>query len=197
MPSKIEIINYGLSQIRCAAIESISEASVQAIHVNRIYDMARDATLADVSPKWARKQAALAELTQEVTGYSYVYAYPADCLKDIEIYNPAKVNQSDTLEYDIGISDSGNDKVILTQYEAAELIYTIKVTNTGVYDVLFAEALSMKIAAVSAVPLKGDSKLAELAANTYLRAVGNAKASNRNSGYKSPDESNSFTDARN
>ncbi len=196
MPSKIEIINYGLSQIRTAAIESISEASVQAIHVNRIYDMARDATLCDVSPRWARRQAALTELTETVSGYSFVYAYPADCLKDIEIYNPAKTKQSDTLEYEIGISANGNDKVILSQYEAAELIYTIKVTNTGVYDILFAEALAMKIAALSAIPLKGDSGLAALVARTYLQAVGNAKVGTRNSGYKKPDESNSFRDAR-
>jgi hypothetical protein len=196
MPSKIEIINYGLSQVRVASIESLVETSPQAIHVNRIYDMARDATLSDVAPKWARKQAPLALLTEEVSGYDFVYAYPADCLRDIEIWNPAKVNQIDTLEYDLGISESGADKVILTNYEQAELIYTIKVTNTGVYDILFAEALAMKIAALSAVPLKGDDKLAQMAASTYLRAVSNAKVGTRNSGYKKPDESNSFRDAR-
>ncbi len=94
MSNAVEIINLGLSQIKVAAIESLTEQSAQAIHVNRIFEMARDATLADVSPKWARKQAVLALTTDEVSGWSFVYAYPSDCLKDIEIFNPNKVNES-------------------------------------------------------------------------------------------------------
>jgi hypothetical protein len=158
--------------------------------------MARDATLADVAPKWARKQLALSLLTEEVTGYDFVYAYPSDCLKDLEIYNPAKTKESDTLEYEIGISESANDKVILTNYEDAELIYVVKVTNTAVYDILFAEALAWKIAALSAIPLKGDEKLAQLVGRGYTIAVGTAKAQTRNAGYRKPDTSNSFKDAR-
>ncbi len=196
MANQIELINLGLSQIKVAAIESLTELSPQAIHVNRIYDIARDVTLADVAPKWATKQEALSESTDEVTGYDFVYNYPAGCLKDIEIYNPAKVNQIDTLAYEVGLSASGNSKTILTNYADVELIYVVKVTNTGVYDMPFVMALAMNIAALSAMPLKGDKPLFEAMSQAYVRAVGNAKAHTRNAGYKPPDASNSFTSAR-
>jgi hypothetical protein len=195
--NKIELINLGLSQIRVDPIESLTEQSAAAIHVNRIYDTVRDFVLADIDPKWARKQEALAVLSdEEVSGYDFVYSYPADCAKDIEIYNPAKVNESDTLEYDLGISSTGNNPVILTNYEDAELIYVMKVTNTGVYDPFFIEALAMKIAAFSALPLTGDERLAIQMAQAYMGASNAAKAFTRNRGYKIPDASNSFTDAR-
>jgi hypothetical protein len=196
MANQVELINLGLSQIKVAPIEALTERSPQAIHVNRIYDIARDATLADVAPKWAKKQEALSESTDEVTGYDYVYTYPAGCLKDLEIYNPAKQNEADTLAYDVGLSASGNSKVILTNYAEAELIYIVRVTNTGVYDMLFVEALALKIALLSAMPLKGDKALLEGMSQAYARAVGNAKAYTRNQGYKVPDASNSFTAAR-
>jgi hypothetical protein len=118
MANQIEVINLGLSQIKVAPIESLTEQSPQAIHVNRIYEMARDACLSDIAPKWARRQGALSLLDdEEVTGYDFIYDYPADCLKDLEIYNPNKVNESDTLEYDLGLNAAGTRKVILTNYE--------------------------------------------------------------------------------
>jgi hypothetical protein len=78
----------------------------------------------------------------------------------------------------------------------AELIYVVKVTTTSVYDNLFVEALALKIAAFSALPLKGDMRLGNAVTQAYNGAVGNAKSFTRNRGYKVPDASNSFKDAR-
>ena len=84
MANQVEIANIALSQVKAHAIESFDESSTEAEVVNRIYSIARDACLSDVAPRWARKQSLLSELTEEVSGWDYVYSYPADCLEAID-----------------------------------------------------------------------------------------------------------------
>lgn len=196
MANSVEIANLGLSQVKGGFIESLTEDSREAQICNRIYEICRDAALADVAPQWARKQVALAVLTEEVNGFDYVYAYPNDCLDAIAIYNEASTAAIDRLDFEMGVSADGNTKLILTQYEEAELIYTAKVTNTALYDLLFVEALAWKMASYLAIPLKGDDKLQVSAAQAYTLAVARAKAKTKNEGHKAPELSSSFQRAR-
>lgn len=196
MANQVEIANIALSQVKAHAIESFDESSTEAEVVNRIYSIARDACLSDVAPRWARKQSLLSELTEEVSGWDYVYSYPADCLEAIEIYNSAKVNDEDKIPFEIASASSGNASIILTDEAEAELIYTAKITNTGVYDFLFVEALIWKLSSYLAIPLKGDDRLQASCAKAYSAAVGIAKAKTKNEGWRMPDSSSSFVRAR-
>lgn len=196
MANQLEICNLALSQVKGGFIESLTESSREAEIINRIYDLARDSTLTDVAPRFARKQVALALSTDTVTGWSFVYAYPADCLDAIEIYNEASAKDEDKIPFEIAAGSALNTKVILTEQELAELIYTAKVTNTSVYDNLFTEALAWKLASYLAMPLKGDDKLRAQTGQAYSIAVGIAKSKTKNEGWREADTSNAFTKAR-
>ncbi len=196
MANQVEICNLALRQVKGGRIESITESSTEAETLRDIYEICRDSALTDISPRWARKQAALALLTETVSGFDYVYQYPADCLRADKIYNSASDSEEDRLPFEIGTNAAGTAPVIMTMIEEAELIYVAKITTTAAYDFLFVEALAWKLAMYLAMPLKGDDKLQAQAARAYAGAVGMAKSNTRNEGHVAPEVTSSFVRAR-
>ena len=84
----------------------------------------------------------------------------------------------------------------LTNQEQAELVYTAKVNNTGLYDTLFVDALAFRLAADLALPIKGKLDLQRAYIQQYFAFISNAKAKSANESNEAPDDSSSFTDAR-
>lgn len=187
-----------MALLRCGAnrITSLTENTREARLCNSFFETDRDATLRDFPWGFARKQAALAELSEVVTGFTYVYAYPADCLLIREIYNPAKVDAEDLIPYEEGISSTGNIKLILTEQAGAELIYTKKITNATIFDALFADAFAWRLAADLTTPLLGKTDLTVQFWRSYAASVGIAKAASGNQQFNQPSTGSSFKDSR-
>ena len=88
MASEIDICNLALSHVGGRPIESFTEGTKEAIECGRFYAFDRDAVLEDHNWNFARKRLDLALTSDEVSGWTYSYAWPTDCLAPRRIYNP-------------------------------------------------------------------------------------------------------------
>jgi hypothetical protein len=100
--TKIQIINKALSHIKKRNINSLTEQTEEARKSNLFYDCARRSCLRLCNWQWARAQKALNLLGDQETAianptdaskqdvipqWNYLYKYPADCVKLINVFN--------------------------------------------------------------------------------------------------------------
>lgn len=196
MANEIDICNIALSRAGAGSIESLTEKTREARACKLHLDLARDSALRDHDWEFARKQASLALLTETVEGWSYVYAYPADCIAAREIFNSAKVGEEDRVPFEVGMSSTGNTRVILTNQASAALIYTSKVTNPVLFDPIFSDALAWRLAAELAVPLRGETSLQQAFMRTALGVINSAKAVGANERHHTPAGNGSLVASR-
>jgi hypothetical protein len=194
--SEIDVCNIALQRVGGNAIQALNDSSRESRLCRSLYPFARDATLRDVDWSFGRRQVVLAELSDTISGWNFVYLYPADCITAREIYNPTKARDEDLIPFEIGMSSDGLQKVILTDAEVAELIYTKKVTNPALFDTMFIDSLAYRLAADLAIPLRGEANIQQSFAKAYAQSIGSAKAVSLNERYKKPSEGSSFSSAR-
>ena len=81
MTSVVEICNLALTRIGAQTINSLAEASAQAIHCNLLFGPTRDAVLRQVPWRFATARQVLALLDEtHPPEWAYGYKKPADCL---------------------------------------------------------------------------------------------------------------------
>lgn len=209
MSSEVAICNIALSRIGAYPIANFTDASKEARECNTLYTYIRDSVLRDHKWSFATKRTILAELNETCSGYDYVYAYPSDCLVAHEIYNDtgdlsgvAYDYTTDTyyptgkIEFEVASSSTLTNKIILSNKEAAELIYTARITDTNMYDTIFIDAFAYRLAAELAITIKGSGQLTQSLYQLYMNRIGQAKAVSANEGFRKPDNNNTFTNSR-
>jgi len=214
--SVINICNLALSRIGAPSIAAITENTRPARECNRLYETVRDTVLSEFPWNFARKQEALAALSgEEVTGWDYAYAYPTDCLTALQIYNPltnqtytdgeyvayqlvesAVKIKADRIKFEIGTNSTKDTRLILTDQEDAELIYTARITDPNMFSSAFIDALSWRLAADLAIPLKGKASLQQQMLAMYVRKLGYAQQVNANEGFEPPSGVSGYVTAR-
>lgn len=183
MSSEVEICNLALSRLGdSATIASINppEGSAQAEHCQRWYPVARDAVLELHDWGFATVRIALAEVASNWAQWQHTYAYPADCLKVLEILDSTATDDFSMAMpvncYDNGSSSRGaiytpqpfttesdavGNKIILTNQANALARYTRYITDTTKFSPLFRDTLSWYLASYLAGPvLKGETGIA-------------------------------------
>lgn len=209
MSSQIEICNLALSHLGAYPIQALTDRTKEARECNRLYGPARDAMLEAHDWGAARKRKILALLEDTYSGWDFAYSWPSDCLVPRKIYDGTgdltgtvydpetdRYIQTGKIEYEIGVNDDLNRKLILTDKEDAELIYTAKVTDANLYTPMMVQALGYRLAADLAVPIRADSKLGQNMLNAFFRTVGEAQASSANAEQKKPDVISDFQRSR-
>jgi hypothetical protein len=196
MANQIEICNVALSRVGAGSIQALTEATREARACRTHYEMARDATLRDHDWQFARKRVVLALLSEAFDGWTYGYAYPADCIAARSILNEASTDPADAIAYEVGVNAAKSAKVVLTEQEDAILVYTALVTNTSIYDASFVDALAWRLASELAVPLRADTALQDGFMKKYLMQLGSAKETGSNEQHVAPIASSSFSLAR-
>jgi len=196
--NEVEICNAALDLIGCSPIENLTDPdSREAETCNKHYAIQRDATLREYNWGFARtKPIALTQLSETSDEYDYVYSYPLDCVEVREIFNPNKAHDDDLLPFARGISEDGSTLVIFTDEYQAKAICTRRVTNAALFDPLFADAFSLRLASKIAFPLKRDPELARSLFQQYQLYAGVAAAKSLNEQFKLPEPSNGYIDAR-
>lgn len=199
MASSIDICNLALGNIRAGSINSLDEASLEAQVCKQRYQLAVDFVLRDFPWRFAHKTQALALLDTTHPEWTYVYAYPSDCLRAKYILPASDVINDRTVYYhledfgldqryrkvtfEVGMDPDGSGRVILTNKEEAYLAYTAKQTDTTVFTADFVEALSWYLAAFIAIPLVGPEtgrKLREDSLKLYEMTIKTAAANDAN-----------------
>jgi len=178
--SEVQICNLALSHLGAAAISSRTENSAESIACNLHYDSCRDSVLRDYPWNFAAKRVALAELTDTPpAGWSYMYSLPADCLLAREIINTLS---NDPIKFVIESNPGGTARVLLTNQDQAVLLYTASVGEVTMFDPLFVEALSWKLASMVCMPLTRDRSIMQMCQTMYLNTIALAQRADANEG---------------
>ena len=174
----IDICNIALGRIgRKASITSLSERSEEARACSRIWDMTRKAVLREYTWGFSRKIEQLALSTQTIPGWSYLYAYPPDCLQAQRVFNAAGASYKGEQE-NWDVVTVGNSTFIACDVEQAFLEYTADKTDTDDWTAQFIDCLAWKLAFELSMPLVGDQNLRNSCWQLYTNAGNMAKTAN-------------------
>jgi len=209
MASEIEICNIALSHIGGFPIQSFEEDLKEAQECKRLYAQTRDEVLEAHDWDFARKHLALALLADTYTGWTYAYGYPTDCLiaryietgsgtagataYDVYSQDYVSVNK---IRYEVIINAALDQRVILTNQESAELVYTARVEIPDLFSTLFRKVLAQKLAYYLANPVRGDATIQKDMLQQYLLVINEARASNANQSHVPPNDRGSILSSR-
>lgn len=182
--SDVAICNLALDAAMArSSISSIGENSAEGQACARHYQQAKEAVLRAVHWNFARKQVNLALLNDATTNppgsvpqpWMYEYAYPSDCLLAYAVL-PQMANPNGTsigagwqppqpqMPISRFVVAQGNDitgnaiPVILTNVPQAQLVYTVRVSNSNLFDSMFVDALVLYLGSRIARALTGDKQ---------------------------------------
>lgn len=162
MSSEIDIYNMALSHVgTTVTVQDKLERSVERITCSRFYETARDALLSYKSCDWrfAETSVILAELGSPPTNWLYQYAFPNDCIRPMYIVIPGLQAPRDDQRIVFQVSGGASSRVILTNQPEAELRYIQRITEAERFPAPFVEAMSLRLAALIAMPLVKDKSL--------------------------------------
>jgi len=162
MASKVQIAKMALQHIGDRYdISDITEATPEAEQVNLLFDDTRDSLLRQHPWAFATKYASPAALSGTVPGHwDYMFQYPSDCIRMLGVINPLGPDKP-KVKFEIA-RNSSDDRVILCNEEEPQIYYTMRVEDTGDYDPEFTMAFSYVLAARMAMPLVGDTGIADM-----------------------------------
>lgn len=173
MTSQVEIYNMALSNIGISeTVANLEERSKARITCSRFWEIARDTALAQFPWSFATKFSTLALIGTPPRGWLYQYQYPNDCLKALYLTPAGRIPRPMTIDERPNFrTASGDDgQVILSNEEAAELAYVVRIADEGRYPPLFVVALSWQLAMMIAIPMTAQSSIVQTAAAGYLQA---------------------------
>lgn len=193
MTSQADLCNMALTHCHAnATIQSISEGTTESNACQTYYDMILNSMMRDHPFNFANSYELLALNGTAVTPWLYRYAYPTDCLRIIEIVNPA--GTQDKIKYEI--YQDGGSKFILTNQENATLKFTETITDPNRFDASFIAAFTWILAYHISGTVTGSKEITQkcltIAANMWSAATTN----DSNEGEPDVDESAEWIVAR-
>lgn len=160
-------------------IGSLADSTPEAKACATAFANARDVVLAAFDWPWATRRAELAVVADATrTGWTYVYAAPADMHEPCYIWSGVRAPANDE-RIPMAIEDGDGDttgQVILTDKEDAELVYITNALPIGRYPPLVADALAWLMAADLALGLVNNARGAPNLRSEGLRVLGHAFA---------------------
>lgn len=182
--SAVDICNAALGRLgQDVRIGALTDATKPARACNSVYQRVLEYVLADVVWPFTVKCIALALQGDGVNGWLYRYAYPADCMTALAVTDgngtrqyrdmgtTALVSTPIGVEYEVAYID-GDDRSILTDQEAAWLVYSSTADETIRYPPHFIEALVCRLALELAPMIAGDIgiRMAQSLEQKYIAA---------------------------
>lgn len=188
MSSKTEIFNIACTYLGITPDVNNAESddTEKAITMRGVYENARKFVLRDHHWSCCRIRGSLSLLGTSNQNWAYQYAYPANCLRALEIEKYDRRDKPIPFVVEQYDDEGAIKKVILTDQPQARLIYTKNETNEGMYDEQLANAIGAYLAFRTAGVLTTDKDAGQKAYNLYLSMKYQAQASDGNEGV--PDE---------
>lgn len=171
-----DICNTALSYIGQGMITTLDANNESARQCRLHYDNTRKLLLRQYEWSFARRHEKLTLLNANVNGYKYIYLYPEKCLKMLAILDHQ--NGFDAFrqkEFEVFNIDN-HTKVIASNVMLAYIDYIYDVTDCNIFDSLFLEAFTRKLASNLAVPLLGNEGVADRNYKMYQAALEEAKS---------------------
>ena len=160
----IQICNLALARLGDSRITALTDASAQAQYCSLFYAQTLEELQAEFDWQFCRKQVSLTGGTAPLTGYSIQYALPVDFIRAIRLGN---IDASENF---------GSWEIVGTNLHTniaspVALDYIALVTTPASFPAIFVEALSMKLAAVLAMPLTGSKELFTQCVQLYSATI--------------------------
>ena len=184
----VKIGNMALSHVGVSSsIESFAEDSVEAGQINLWYDFSREQALEMLDWNFARKRQTLATHSDDPPDgvWTFRYQYPADSIKARTLVNPSG-KDANAVPFEVENSEDGTTKTILTDLDAAVLVYTFNLQDTSLSSPMFVEALSFLLAHHIAFTLTGNPEIKKEMLQTYIGIMRVAQAYVANEGQAAP-----------
>jgi hypothetical protein len=202
MASSIDICNMALSYLgTTSSITALTDSTVEAQQCNIHYAATRDALLSAHDWQFARKELLLLASTSTVVeGFSYIYQYPTDCLTPIRMDTGATITYAGTaiaytqIEFEVRNVDA--DRVIVANYDELTLVYTSRVTNTGLYTPGFVKALALALAAELCVAIIRDPEMEQMVRDKHNVALSEALRQDQQSQVQQQQQNASWVNGR-
>tara|TARA_R110000822_G_scaffold225088_1_gene357934 strand:- start:2003 stop:2605 length:603 start_codon:yes stop_codon:yes gene_type:complete len=162
--SEVQIVNNALIKIGASAILSLTENSEAARAANVIYEQVRDASIRDHIWNFAVTRVELAQsATAPAFEFAYQYPLPSDCLRVLQM-------ESSSMVFKI------EGRKLLTDEGTAKILYLSRVEDVNLFDPMFVEALSARLAAELAITLAESNSLYQNMMEMYQRKLGDARS---------------------
>lgn len=180
MASSTEICNLALSHLGVSKeIQSLdTDSGQEASACRRFFEISRNEVFEDFPWPFAEVREYLALVESNPTAdWLYSYQYPSNAANIVQIPSGIRNDTRSTqIPYKIVYGDSG--KLIYTDQQDAEVIYTKLITDVSRFSAKFTMALSYKIAGYIASRVTGGDpfKLKEAADRSYFKILKEAQA---------------------
>jgi hypothetical protein len=174
-----QLCNLALAEIGDTySITDINETSNQAAVCRLFFAPTRDALLRGHQWNFARSLANLsAESTAPVFGWDYQYALPSDFLRLVE-FNGLDAWQTED-DFQIANGPSGG-LVLLCDENEASIVYISRVTDANLFDALFVEAFTLRLASRICTKLTKDDAIKDRLAREAKEALARARQTDAN-----------------
>lgn len=174
--SRTEIFNQACLFLHISPdIDDADEDSQKAKTFRAVYQFSRRETLRRYHWNFARRFATGALVGTPPTSWGYQYAYPADCIRPVQIV-PSDRRQR-PIPYKVGSyqkDDGSRARCIWTDEPNAELEYTGDEDTEGLFDELFALALAAYIAYRTAATFTSSADIVEGCRKGFVQSVADA-----------------------
>lgn len=153
-----DICNLALSHVGSSTVlQSMNETFKEAQQCRLHYDQCRRETLQRTNWTFSHRTIDLSLQGQAPSKWQFSYAYPADCLRVLAVYNPDLYDRrrSPLPPYQLAASPNGEQRNIWSDQELAVADIIGDVTAVSIFDGQFVTALSYLLAARIAPALMG------------------------------------------
>lgn len=196
MASKIQIYNLALSHIGMRKLfdTTTQNPSLEACELH--YPTALEDTYAEHSWSFATVKSKFAQVSADVVGWEYVYAYPPKAAVVNYVFSAANVKFKAEQDFEIVFLPESNKKVVCSNEPEAYQEYVHMVEDTTLFSPKFVLATSFKLAALIAPSLIADPEKAELMRASARGIINEAKRINFGEKEKRPEQTNEIVESR-
>ena len=150
----LDICNLALAKVGASIqVTDITgtPTSNEAALCKLMYPLSRDFVLREAPWNFATKTAALAGSTTGPSHWAYQYDYPSDCIRLLKVLGTTSPRVDEPQPFEV--FNSGTAKKIATNQASASARYTMQVTDPGLFDFQYIQALATYLAAELSVAL--------------------------------------------
>lgn len=190
-----DICNLALSHLGVGTIRDVHEETETARACKLYYDATRRMLLREYPWGFARRVERLAKMPdKQFPGHKNVYMYPELCLYIYRLTDGTPT-PDERPQFEVFNLDNST-KVIATDIDDAWADYVYDVTDPDVWDAVFLEAMTRKLAADLCMRLVGNQSLFEQQFNLYRAALDMAMTQVAKERQRDPEPLNRYSNAR-
>jgi|TARA_B100000085_G_C18360553_1_gene438108 plasmid maintenance system antidote protein VapI len=191
MATEVSICANALRRLGDDPITSLTDDTERARLCNAFYSDARDAVLRSHPWNFAITRATLAQLSDTPAyGFNYQYALPTNpyCLRVLEMEYKDYIFKVENV--------ATHGRVLLTDEGTAKILYIARITDTTLFDAMFVDTLTAKLAVDLAYPVTNSMQVQTNMQKLYQLKLSEARSIDGQEGFIDDLVSNTFTDFR-